>query len=414
MEKRLTQLGETATRIASEQERLATMLHEIESKLTNFDISDQATTELLRRCCDYIEKHKAVVYEEAQLRKALVEISDQMVTHIKESSLSKAAYDNLVLFGSVWESRTILGKAIKAEQAIHTLERLRDEASAFEKVQADERLANYGSSIQHWYELLHPNEKISFMQVDIVPGHRRHVALLAHSYGTEASVPALLSESHINAVGLSVYLSQLVQDHSPYRFVVIDDPVQSMDQAHQNRFARELLASLLKQNYQIIVLSHLKQFIRNCQQFHRVKSYWELGDYKKHGPVLKEKQRPIEVYWKQFQDWNQGDDASQRTDAAAVLRKLCERFCKEVYIRTTGQPLPAKYRNASYTVLRKLLFKSSCGITQEEVNILDSIASFGNPAHHDDQTREPPTRQENTANGQRLHRLIRKFLSDKL
>ncbi len=76
----------------------------------------------------------------------------------------------------------------------------------------------------------------------------------------EADALSVFSESHVNALGIAAYLtrSQLLG----HRVLVLDDPVQSMDEDHFYTFARDLIPSILSEGYQLILFTHNDFFAR--------------------------------------------------------------------------------------------------------------------------------------------------------
>ena len=58
-------------------------------------------------------------------------------------------------------------------------------------------------------------------------------------------------------MGLSIYLSKIVNPDNPFSFIFIDDPVQSMDDMHTDYFINEVMEKLVEEKYQIFILSHL-------------------------------------------------------------------------------------------------------------------------------------------------------------
>lgn len=85
-------------------------------------------------------------------------------------------------------------------------------------------------------------------------GNRRKVSIQAAVDGAEASSLAVLSQGELHALALSLFLPRATMAQSPFKFVVLDDPVQAMDPAKVDGLV-ELLGELA-QTRQVIVLSH--------------------------------------------------------------------------------------------------------------------------------------------------------------
>jgi ABC-type uncharacterized transport system ATPase subunit len=83
---------------------------------------------------------------------------------------------------------------------------------------------------------------------------RRQVDLRVTVDGTHGAALGVMSQGEINALALSIFLPRATMEESPFRFVVIDDPVQAMDPAKVDGLARVL--HLTAQERQVLVFSH--------------------------------------------------------------------------------------------------------------------------------------------------------------
>jgi len=188
---------------------------------------------------------------------------------------------------------------------------------------------------------------------------KRWLEILATSYGEEMSGPACLSESHLNAVGISVYLGQILGTKSPLQFIVIDDPVQSMDENHSTRFG-EVVKEILQEGYQIILLSHQNDIInmlRNRFQDAPDFSDFEIASYDKSGPKVQERIPAFHNYLEQAKKFRAGD-ATCRAASFNFLRKATERLSKDVYMKGKQVSLPKRYESLDTDKMEKLLVDS--------------------------------------------------------
>lgn len=72
--------------------------------------------------------------------------------------------------------------------------------------------------------------------------------------GSEASAFGVMSQGELHALAVSIFLPRAAFRESPFRFMVIDDPVQSMDPAKVEGLARVLAAAA--DDRQVIVFTH--------------------------------------------------------------------------------------------------------------------------------------------------------------
>ena len=82
----------------------------------------------------------------------------------------------------------------------------------------------------------------------------RRVDLEVTVDGVEGAALGVMSQGELHALALSLFLPRAMLADSPFRFVVIDDPVQSMDPARVDGLARTLADAA--QTRQIVVFTH--------------------------------------------------------------------------------------------------------------------------------------------------------------
>lgn len=83
---------------------------------------------------------------------------------------------------------------------------------------------------------------------------RRRVSIEATVDGEETGALTVMSQGELHALALALFLPRAALPESPFRFVVLDDPVQAMDPAKVDGLVQ--LLSELAQTRQVIVLSH--------------------------------------------------------------------------------------------------------------------------------------------------------------
>jgi len=295
-----------------------------------------------------------------------------------------------------------LRKAFMIEGYIEQLDTLRKSVEKFHKQKTAERLQEKRDDIQKWYDILNPDEEIGFSGIREHPSRKRWLEVLARSYGESMSGPACLSESHLNAVGISVYLGQIIESNNPLKFVVIDDPVQSMDEKHSIRFG-DVVDQILNEGYQVILLSHQNEIISNLQnrfQDNPDYSEFEVVRYDKSGPEIQEKIPPFKGYLDLAKRFKSGD-ATCRGASFNFLRKAAERLSKDVYMKGKGVSIAKRYERLDGDKMEKLLVDSGIPTYQEIAGMRETFR-FSGPPSHDDMTRNPPTPEEL---GQHISRL---------
>jgi hypothetical protein len=93
---------------------------------------------------------------------------------------------------------------------------------------------------------------------------QRHVELDVKVDGTAGSALGVMSQGEVNALALSVFLPRATLPASPFRFLMIDDPVQAMDPAKVDGMARVLEKAAADR--QVIVFTHDNRLAQAVRQ----------------------------------------------------------------------------------------------------------------------------------------------------
>ncbi|HEY1698810.1 MAG TPA: AAA family ATPase [Trebonia sp.] len=97
-------------------------------------------------------------------------------------------------------------------------------------------------------------------------GKQRKVSLDVTVDGEPGAALSVMSQGELHALGLALFLPRATAKESPFGFMVIDDPVQSMDPAKVDGLARVL--HLVSRDQQVVVFTHddrLSAAIRQLQ-----------------------------------------------------------------------------------------------------------------------------------------------------
>src|SRR5207237_5725460 len=85
-------------------------------------------------------------------------------------------------------------------------------------------------------------------------GVTRRPVLTVDVDGVETDALSVMSQGELSSIALSLFLPRATLPESPFRFVVIDDPVQSMDPVRVDRLARVL--EEVAKTRQVVVFTH--------------------------------------------------------------------------------------------------------------------------------------------------------------
>jgi hypothetical protein len=119
----------------------------------------------------------------------------------------------------------------------------------------DERFRPIAGAVQENWTELRQDSNVSLGDLRLLGAqNQRRLALDVKVDGEDGSALGVMSQGELNCLALSLFLPRASMPESPFRFVVIDDPVQAMDPAKVVGLAT-VLARAAKDR-QVIVLTH--------------------------------------------------------------------------------------------------------------------------------------------------------------
>jgi recombinational DNA repair ATPase RecF len=117
------------------------------------------------------------------------------------------------------------------------------------------RLAPLGDEAREIWALLRQESNVDLGAIRLSgAGPRRQVDLSVTVDGAPGAALGVMSQGEVNALALSIFLPRATMPGSPFRFLVIDDPVQAMDPAKVEGLARVLEA--VARSRQVLVFTH--------------------------------------------------------------------------------------------------------------------------------------------------------------
>jgi recombinational DNA repair ATPase RecF len=118
-----------------------------------------------------------------------------------------------------------------------------------------ERFAPVADHARRLWELMRQQSNVELEALTLEgSGARRRSELRVEVDGKPAQALGVMSQGELHAIALSLFVPRATAAESPFRFMVIDDPVQSMDPARVDGLARVL--ELVASERQVIVFTH--------------------------------------------------------------------------------------------------------------------------------------------------------------
>jgi recombinational DNA repair ATPase RecF len=157
---------------------------------------------------------------------------------------------------NTWTVKLFSARQIKQkfERQIVTLEELRKKFEQTQSAALEKVLNEISGLVSSYYLKMHPNENVDSVRLMVLSGGVE----LEYGFHGKLTYPPrkYLSESHLNSLGIAVFLAAVKLFNKLNEFFILDDIVTSMDANHRVRLVR-----LLKEEFsdwQILLLTHDK------------------------------------------------------------------------------------------------------------------------------------------------------------
>ncbi len=127
------------------------------------------------------------------------------------------------------EAEAELGRLIPRLESALTV--VRDERRRF----TDGVLSKIAAEVGRLYEAVHPGEGLNKIELQLDPKKRASLEIGASFGGQSAAPQAYFSDSHLDTLGLCIFLSLAALDGVPEKILVLDDILASADEPHVDR-----------------------------------------------------------------------------------------------------------------------------------------------------------------------------------
>jgi len=322
-------------------------------------------------------------------RATVLSDADQVLQH--ELDILAGTEDVSLLIDFI-DQRPAVAKKLEIEAILSSLKELRktvDQYVANRMLSAiTEELT---SEVMEWYEQIKTtgDPDVHFSGFDMERTQKgeikaRRVSIKAKSYGEElVSAVSSLSESKLNALGLCVSIATNLKGQSPFEFLIIDDPIQSLDAEHETQFIQVIRALVEKCGKQVILLSHNRRWLDQVCTGCRALNGWfyEITGYTQAGPHIssiaweKWKER-LKVVNAIVEDPESGTVKLQQ--AEEEIRIVVAELTSELYRKKKGiQKSPHSLNSAQ---VEKMLIE--CGVKTSLVNQIVQTFCTTDDSHH--------------------------------
>ena len=152
--------------------------------------------------------------------------------------------------------------------------------------------------------------------------------------GEEAGALGVMSQGELHALALALFLPRATAPESPFRFIVLDDPIQAMDPSKVEGFV-QVMAELAIDR-QVIVLSHDDRLADAVRRSTLKAAMYEVTRGAKSVVTVRETLHPALRYLQDAEAISRDDavpDAAKQRVLAGLFRMAFESAAYEVYSR---------------------------------------------------------------------------------
>ena len=140
----------------------------------------------------------------------------------------------------------------------------------------------------------------------------------------EVDALRVFSESQVNALGIAAFVTR--SKLLGHQLLILDDPVQSMDEDHFKTFARDLIPKLLDDGFQIVLLTHNDTFARDVSHYHYDRAEYvtmSIRNSRREGSVVEEGNRRVpERLQRAEHHLEKGEPDTAWTDIRLAIERL--------------------------------------------------------------------------------------------
>ena len=285
-----------------------------------------------------VEQTQAVRTEAATARATYTDAAGSILTPLKDkldeqlgtstwSCLLRLAEDPTTLVARLGKRSAVK----RAKQEFMTAHRDIERA----KLQVfRDKFAGMSGEILRWWDLLRPDEPVTFDRAEPRGEGRRFVdmkaKLNADGHQEERDALGIFSDSQLNALGLAAFLARAHLQQTP--FVVLDDPVQTGDDEHRDTFIDVVVPELVGAGLQVIITSHDSHMRTLMSNAHALDGFTVTLDEPHKGTVVIKGTDSAEALLDEAKAFIK-DTPSLRDTGAQKLRVAAERVAKEILVQ---------------------------------------------------------------------------------
>ncbi len=272
---------------------------------------------------------------------------------------------------------------------------LKEITDANAAVLIEDKFPSLNDDISRIWNQLRPEEPVNFggvkpkgkglREIDIKATLLNEADLVA-TQSEERDAVAVFSDSQLNCLGLALFLARASRE--PGGFVILDDPIQSLDEAHANNLATVVLRDLMTTfKLQIILLTHDKSFWRLLQSaFEHTAPNMLRVSKDKYGAVIERSDSKLVELLRWLDAHCELEDEEVFDNCSNRVRMAGEVLSKEILVLgSKDTPKQVTIDDLKNKEFSELLKRVQPFVSGNQLAILRQASTVGSPGSHDDE-----------------------------
>lgn len=379
------------------------------TKTINSINSSSQDPKILIQLTDALIDYIATARKYADKINTQVEITRNANLVLKKELDKQAGTEVISVLIEILERKSDIQKKFIIESILDSLSDFRSQVNEYVSDKLSDAVeAGLTSNVMKWYDLIKtgsdPDVHFSGFELPKTKTgttKARQIGVRASSYGTElVSAISSLSESKLNALGFCINIANSLESSSPFEFLVIDDPVQSLDADHETQITTVIRKLAEEEGKQIFLFSHDREWLRKARKSCRTMNgyYYEIANYKISGPDIQARswatvdERRAEILAR----INKSDVSEiDRQHAAEEFRLLFNDLAANIWSAKTNKS-EGNVANYSNKKVRDILIQ--CGMDSPHVDQIIAAYVDLEDSHH---------KQAYTVSSDKLHQYLK-------
>lgn len=385
------------------RDKLTESFISVNDQLTVIDNSIKTNTENQVHAQALGEALLNIIQQESAYRKTvsrLVPLVTEVANVFNNKLETLADTKEMSILIQLLEKRMDLEKKSKIHTLLESLVDLRKQVDGYVATKLQDVVkTSLSSDVMEWYAEIRTqgDPDVHFEGFDLPQTKggsvkSRQIEVNAKSYDKRLpSAVSSLSESKLNALGLAISIANCVKGGNTFGFILIDDPVQSLDKGHSSQVVEVIRKLVADHQKQVILLSHDLEWLNSVRKQCRTLNgyFYEITSYSQRGPNIVRKQwAAINERFEEIRSWlnkPDGMSALEKQRVADEFRILYQELTSDIYQAKTGEVKnPDKFNRV---IIRDLLIKS--GMPSEKVDQIDAAYIAVHAPHHKTSFDEP-------------------------